>query len=41
MTTKVRSSVLENTAVTAGTYGGTSNNAVFTVDELKSLLGIK
>jgi hypothetical protein len=31
MTTKVTSSVLANTAVTAGTYGGTANVAVITV----------
>lgn len=32
MTTKVRSSVLENTAVTAGTYGSTTTHSTFTVD---------
>lgn len=32
MTTKVKPSVLADTAVTAGTYGGTTQHAVFTVD---------
>jgi len=32
MTTKVTSSVLANTAVTVGTYGGTTQHSVFTVD---------
>lgn len=32
MTTKVSPSVLANTAVTAGTYGGASQMSVFTVD---------
>jgi hypothetical protein len=32
MTTKVKPSVLADTAVTAGTYGGSSQQAVFTVD---------
>lgn len=33
MTTKVTSSVLANTAVTAGTYGGTTQIGVVTVDQ--------
>lgn len=32
MTTKIRPSTLENTAVSAGTYGGTGQLAAFTVD---------
>jgi X-X-X-Leu-X-X-Gly heptad repeat protein len=32
MTTKVKASVLENTAVTAGTYGSTTTHSTFTVD---------
>ena len=32
MTTKVKASVLDNTAVTAGTYGSTTTNSTFTVD---------
>jgi len=32
MTTKVKPSVLADTSVSAGTYGGTANVAVFTVD---------
>ncbi len=32
MTTKIRPSTLENTAVSAGTYGGASQHAVYTVD---------
>lgn len=32
MTTKVKPSVLADTAVTAGTYGGTTQHSVFTVD---------
>jgi len=32
MTTKVKPSVLADTAVTAGTYGGSTQHAVFTVD---------
>ena len=32
MTTKVKASVLDNTAVTAGTYGGTTTISTFTVD---------
>jgi hypothetical protein len=32
MTTKVKPSVLADTAVTAGTYGGASQHSVFTVD---------
>lgn len=33
MTTRVSASVLANTAVTIGTYGGSSQQAVFTVDK--------
>jgi hypothetical protein len=33
MTTKVKPSVLADTAVTAGTYGGSTQHTVFTVDE--------
>lgn len=32
MTTKIKPSVLADTAVTAGTYGGSTQHAVFTVD---------
>lgn len=32
MTTKVKASVLENTAVTAGTYGSSNTHSTFTVD---------
>ena len=32
MTTKVKASVLDNTAVTAGTYGSTTTHSTFTVD---------
>jgi hypothetical protein len=32
MTTKIRPSTLENTTVSAGTYGGASQQAVYTVD---------
>ena len=32
MTTKVSSSVLSNTTVTSGTYGGANQHAVVTVD---------
>lgn len=32
MTTKVKPSVLADTAVTAGTYGGSTQHSVFTVD---------
>jgi len=32
MTTKIRSSTLANTAVNAGTYGGSSNTAIITID---------
>jgi len=33
MTTKIKPSVLADTAVSAGTYGGTTQHAVYTVDQ--------